>query len=569
MFSIENLLRERYPSFCNKPPLLIRPLLRALRLIFHEREFLQFAATYPHLRGYDFAEQVLDYFEFSFTVRDKERERIPAQGRVVIVSNHPIGSLDGLALIKLARTVRPDVRVVANEILAAIEPLSPLLLPVDNMGGRTPRRNLEAIQRHLNNEGALIIFPAGEVSRFGAKGVRDGKWRTGFLRLANACNAPIVPVFIDGRNSAFFYALSFLAKPLSTLWLVREMFKQARNCVEIRIGQPVSCRGYQRLTMPLQEKSELFRRHVYRIGRNREGILSTEAAIAHPENRALLREEILGCKPLGSTDDHKLICLYHYQSDSYIMREIGRLREVAFRAVGEGTGRRRDTDSYDRDYFHIILWDDSAMEIAGAYRLCDTKQIVPSRGPEALYSATLFDYQDAMSPYFERGLELGRSFVQPQYWGRRSLDYLWLGIGALLRANPQYRYLFGPVSISNCYPKEAVEMMIHFYTVHFPCRENLAQPLLPYQIPPKRQAELRERFPGLDYRSEFSRLKTHLTHMGLSVPTLYKQYSEICQRGGVQFAGFNIDPGFADCIDGLIMVDLDLLTPRKRERYIG
>jgi putative hemolysin len=374
---------------------------------------------------------------------------------------------------------------------------------------------------------------------------------------------------VDGRNSAFFYALSFLARPISTLWLVREMFKQAKNCVDIRIGEPISPESYQRSGVSLPEKAQLFRHHVYRIGKDRDGIFTTEAAIAHPENRALLRAEIQRCERLGTTEDNKHIYLYHCKPDSTIMREIGRLREVSFRAVGEGTGRRRDTDAYDQHYFHLILWDEEELEIAGAYRLCDARPCQQNPNAEYLYSTTLFRFHDSMAPYLAQGLELGRSFVQPKYWGKRSLDYLWYGIGAFLRKHPEYRYLFGPVSISNSYPSQAMEMLVYFYSVHFPPTTKLASPNLPYIIAPQRRQALAELFPGKDYKDEFTRLKGSLSHMNLSVPTLYKQYPDICQDGGVQFAAFNVDPAFGDCIDGLIIVDLDKLKPKKRARYIG
>ena len=147
-----------------------------LRYICHEREFKQFAQTYPHLEGFDFVEQVLNYFDFTFRLKDNQRERIPPQGRVVIIANHPIGSLDGLALLKMVGEVRKDVKAVANEILYSLEPLRSLLLPVDNMGRRTAKEQLRAIRNHLSSEGAIIIFPAGEVSRVGPKGIRDGHW---------------------------------------------------------------------------------------------------------------------------------------------------------------------------------------------------------------------------------------------------------------------------------------------------------------------------------------------------------------------------------------------------------
>ncbi len=568
MLNVETFIQDKYPSFYQRHPRLARPLIRVLRMLFREKSFQQFETDYPYLEGFDFVEQVLDYFDFRYTIRDDERLRIPSQGRVVIIANHPIGSLDGLALLKLVSETRPDVKVVANELLYTLKPLHNLLLPVDNMEGSTSRQNITSIREHLDSDGAVIIFPAGEVSRLSPQGIRDGDWRSGFLRMAINSKSPVLPIFVDGRNSVLFYSVSLIAKPLSTLLLVREMFKQARNCVDIRVGEMISYDSYQKINVPLKEKAKLFKRHLYRIGQSRKGIFGTVTAIAHPENRALLRDEIKQCQLLGKTGDGKQIYLYRYQPNSLIIREIGRLREIAFRAVGEGTGRRRDIDSYDHHYFHLILWDDEELEIAGAYRFCDATLCADTLGQKTLYSSELFSYTPAMQPYLERGLELGRSFVQPKYWGRRSLDYLWYGIGAFLRSNPQYRYLFGPVTLSNAYPKRAMEMLVYFYSQRHPSGQKLAEPALPYRISPERNRELTEKFPGEDQKAEFAQLKSELAHMNLSVPTLYKQYTEVCEPGGVQFAGFNIDANFANCVDGLIIVDLDRLKQSKRERYI-
>jgi putative hemolysin len=151
-----------------------------------------------------------------------------------------------------------------------------------------------------------------------------------------------------------------------------------------------------------------------------------------------------------------------------LLRELGRLREIAFRAVEEGSGKRRDTDSYDDDYLHLILWDDEDLEIVGAYRFMPTAMQVERRGLEGLYSYSLFHYDDKMQDVLEHGIELGRSFIQPRYWGRRGLDYLWSGIGAYLARYPHYRYLFGPVSISGGLPPAARDLLVAFYRLWFP-----------------------------------------------------------------------------------------------------
>lgn len=569
MISVENVVSERFPDFPQRNPTIYKTVVAVLRYLFRESEFRRFAERYPHLSGFDFVEQALDHFDFGVTVSDRERERIPAWGRVVIVANHPIGSLDGLALLKLVAEVRRDVKVVANDVLSAVEPLRSLLLPVDNLGARTARDHLRAIEQHLLNDGAVIIFPAGEVSRMGATGVRDGRWRHGFLRFAAKTRAPILPLFVDARNSAFFYSLSVVAKPLSTLWLVREMFKHNSQSVRVRIGQAIDYEVYNPLPLDSRAKVKLFRRHLYKIGKNRgEGCFHTSAEpIAHPEDRQQLRAQIRQCELLGTTRDGMAIYLHRFEADSALMREIGRLREVSFRAVGEGCGRRRDIDAYDSDYDHLVLWDDEALELVGAYRLRRTGQLL-ERGLDTrpLYSNTLFRYEPESACYLREGVELGRSFVQPRYWGRRSLDLLWYGIGAYVKKFPEVRYLFGPVSISNRYPGAAKDLLVSFYRHYFPAPAAWVRGRLPYQ--PSSTAAV-DRWQTLDYSAGFTALKAELGALDLSVPTLYKQYSELCEEGGVQFVDFNVDPDFSDCVDGLVLVDLQRLKDTKRRRYLG
>ena len=210
------------------------------------------------------------------------------------------------------------------------------------------------------------------------------------------------------------------------------------------------------------------------------------------------------------------------------------------------------------------MWDESDLEIVGAYRFGDAKLLSAEGHPTGLYSATLFNYSGDNEKLFTQGLELGRSFVQPRYWGKRSLDYLWMGIGAFLARYSQYRYLFGAVSISNAYPQPAKDLLVQFYRQHFPAKFGEATSRLPYQV----SADVIETFSGEDYKKEFTLLKHLLANMGVNVPTLYKQYSEVAHDGGVAFLDFNVDPDFNDCIDGLVVVDMDMLTDKKRKRYL-
>ncbi|KXF81978.1 GNAT family N-acyltransferase [Enterovibrio coralii] len=569
MFNIDDVIATNYPSLAGKP-WLARPVSSTLQKLLHQDAFHDFREKYPYLKGFEFVEQVLDYFRFSYSTSDRQRERIPNTGRVVIIANHPIGSLDGLALLKMVKEVRPDVKAIANNLLMQIEPLHSCLLPVNNMSGKTPKENLRKIDEWLQNEGALIIFPAGEVSRFGPTGVKDTAWHSGFLRMASKAKAPILPIHVDGRNSAVFYGASMVYKPLSTLLLVNEMFAQENNNIALTIGESIPYSSYNTsANLPIKTRVKLFKRHLYNLASGKSGVFPTESAIASPEPRLALKEELENSEHLGTTPDGKTIYLYRYRDESHVMREIGRLREVAFRAVGEGTGQRRDIDKYDQHYFHLVLWDPNALDIVGAYRFCDTQAVIAQHGIDAVYTNTLFNYDKEMNTVLNQGLELGRSFVQPKYWGKRSLDYLWLGIGAFLAKHPHYRYLFGPVTISNAMPQAAKELLIFFYSTYFGSTASYATSKRPFNLDSQKQHELLSQFCGDDYQQDLKTLKMLLDNLGTAIPTLYKQYSELCEPGGVQFLDFGVDPDFADCIDGLVMVDMTKLKEKKRQRYIA
>ncbi|GAA5217029.1 lysophospholipid acyltransferase family protein [Corallincola platygyrae] len=565
MLSVEKLINQYYPQLHEKP-WLHKTVRATLRKLLNEKEFVKFSEEYPHLRGIALIEQIFEHFDFTYAVKENERERIPSSGRVVIIANHPIGSLDGLALLHLVSTIRQDVKAVANELLYSLEPLRDLFLPVNAMGGGSKQSQLKAINDYLDQDGAVIIFPAGEVSRLRPQGVRDTKWRGGFLRIASQSRSPIVPVNIKGRNSALFYSTSMLYKPLSTLLLAQEMFKQQSGSLSLRIGDPIPHDSYRGDQLTNKGKVKLFKRHLYRIGTGKSPLFRTEKGISHPENRSYLQQALKECELLGETPDGKQILLYKDGVNSIIMREIGRLREVAFRAVGEGSGKKRDLDKYDNYYEQLILWDPSDLEIAGAYRLAPTKKIVEERGVRGLYTASLFQFEQEMKPYLDAGLELGRSFVQPRYWGKRSLDYLWHGIGAYISRYPECRYLFGPVSISKDMPEAARDLMIRFYLQYFGSESEIARSNRPYRLADNSQ--LTEAFQGDNYAEDFLVLKNMLANMGCSVPTLYKQYSEVCEPGGVKFLDFGIDPDFGACIDGLVLVDITMLKEKKRQRYM-
>lgn len=566
MLNIEQAVQQKFPNFEHSKPWFKKSTLSFLRRITHEQEVNRFLEQHSQLTGFDFIDEVLDYFNFSYSISNRHRHNIPATGRVVIVANHPLGALDGLSLLKMVGEVRRDVKIVANDMLLNFSALSSLFLPVDNLSKSTRKSSVGNIIDSLNRDEAVIVFPAGEVSRIRPSGVRDGKWNSGFLNFAKKTNAPVLPVFVGARNSSLFYSASMVYKPLSGMMLAHEMFNKNSKTIQICVGEPIPYLQIEALPLVKAEKAKLLRRHLYRLAKGKKPLLKTENTIAHPQDRRAIKQELKSAKLLGETADQKKIYLFDYLPDSAVMQEIGRLREMTFRQVGEGTGKKRDLDQYDRDYRHLILWDEQELEIAGAYRIGEVARI--QQNNRQIYSAELFDYQPAMQRYFAKGIELGRSFVSPKYWGKRSLDYLWYGIGAYLKQFPEIRYLFGPVSLSASYPAFGQALIVEYYRQYFADNEQLALARSPYQTDAESLARIDNLFTG-DAEHDFTLMREQLAHMQVTVPTLYKQYADVCESGGARFIDFNIDANFGFCIDGLVMVDLQQLKPGKRKRYLG
>ena len=568
MISVDKVIATNLPQLTNS--FKIKKLVKkSLSYLLHEQEFTNFATAYPHLQGIEFVEQVLDELDFETRYKAKQIENIPSEGKIVIIANHPIGSLDALAVINVLSTVRADLKVVANRMLMTVDAMHSLLLPVDNLSGQSKKQELSNIHQHLKNEGALLIFPAGEVSRLRPTGIKDCKWNSGFLRIAKKANSPILPIYIKARNSPLFYGASMLYKPLASLLLVKEMFKQRQKSLEFEIGASIAPESYLIPDLKDKEVVELIRKQLYRLTTKKTLPLKTHAPIASPECKKELKKAIECCEHLGKTSDGMVIYLYQYQGSSPLFRELGRLREIAFRAVGEGSGNRRDIDKYDMHYQHLVLWDEHALELVGAYRLACAQDVIEQHSQSGLYTDSLFNYTQDMTPYFKQGIELGRSFVQPKYWGRKSLDYLWYGIGAFINRYPQYRYLFGAVSVSNALPEQAKSLLVHYYQHYYGCEKSLATPNNAFRHTPDQQTQCTNLFEGNNIKEDFVELKHILANMGTHVPTLFKQYTELCEPNGVKFLSFSIDPQFNNCIDGLVLVDLEKVKPSKAKRYLG
>ena len=560
------ILLEQMPSIARYPKLLRRLLLLTLQWLICERRINRFLSQHAMTRDFDFVDQVFQLVPTDCTVRHSDLENIPARGRVIIVANHPLGGLDGLALLRLVSSVRRDVRIVVNELLLNITQLNNLFLPVDAMGGETRKADISRILDALNNDEAVIIFPSGEVSRAGPKGIRDRKWLPGFIQLAKTAYAPVLPVHIKARNSNLFYVVSRISRPLSMLMLPREMLGFGGQ-MKFTIGQMITPKAIESLPFSRKKRASLLSEHLWRIGVGKKPLFDTETSIIRPQDRQTIRAELKQAEILGQTSDNKIILLFDYRDNSVVLDEIGRLREITFRAVGEGTGRRKDTDHFDQYYRHLILWDDNDLEIVGAYRLGEIWKW-PQRDSALLYSSSLFDYSDTATTLFDGGLELGRSFVQPQYWGKLSLDYLWQGIGAYLARHTDVKYLFGPVSLSQNLPKKARDLLVSHYGSHYQDPENLASAKKPYVVDVGPTVSMTGPQDTENAAAAFVNMRAQLDFLGVKIPTLYKQYAEVCLPGGTRFCCFNIDENFGYCVDGLVVVDLDHLKPKKRERYI-
>ena len=559
---LEQTLRERYPRwFDGRTGRLVRPLLGGFGRWSGLNRAERFLADQQAQSGLPFVRAALDFLKTSCQVQAADLQRIPRQGRVLILANHPSGARDALALLDAIGQVRGDVCIVANDWLQVIEPLRELLLPVRILGGQPSRASVLAVEQALRQERCVIVFPAGEVSRLGWRGIQDGHWRRGVLHFARRTGAPVLPVCVGARNSALFYGASAVFRPAGTVLLARETLARRRpQRVQLHIGQPrcLSASGYDD-----PNALQALRRELYALGRlDKEGRAQT---LAPPTPPSRLAEGVAALELLGHTHDGKQVRYGRLAADAPLLAEIGRLRELTFREVGEGTGLSRDLDRFDAWYEHIVLWDDPAGRIVGAYRVARCAGVLAQRGLAGLYTASLFDYdQDTMVPRLAQALELGRSFVVPDYWGSRSIDYLWQGIGAYLRRHPRIRYLVGAVSISAALPSAARAQIVAYYRHYHGGSADDAAAKQPFA--PDLPAAL---FAELDAATAFGVLKDNLDALGAAVPMLYKQYVELCEPGGARFLAFGVDPEFGDSVDGLIEVDLQRLKPKKRARYLG
>ncbi len=524
---------------------------------------------YARLTGGSLVDGLLQQLDIRYQVAECDLAHVPASGAAVVVANHPYGVLDAAVLAALLLQRRPDVKFLTNPWLAALPELASLTIPIDPHGDtKTNAPGLRRALDFLAAGGLLVVFPAGEVAHFDftAREVCDPPWQPSVARLLRLASRrqtqlAVVPMHVDGRNSLAFQLAGFLHPRLRTAMLLRELLRQRGASPRVRIGRQIAASSLRERTDDeaiayLRWRTDLLRQRQDFAADTRRPLARApqeSAPLAPPEDPLAIERELAMLPVLGQAGD-----LLAYEAIApqipLTLREIGRCRELSFRAAGEGTGCPADLDRFDRHYTHLFLWDRLRRQIAGAYRLCST-----DAGVDQLYTATLFRYEAAFLERLGPAYELGRSFVAPDYQKDFApLLLLWKAIGRLVLRSPRHCTLFGPVSISNTYRPASRHIMASFLQ-RFAWGGELASlvtgrhPFAP-QVP-SLAADI----------DDLSAAVSDLEQRPAGVPVLLRHYLKL----GGKLLGFNLDPDFANVVDGLIVVDLTRTPPRLLQRYLG
>jgi putative hemolysin len=515
----------------------------------------------------------LDCMQVRYACADEDLRRVPGKGPVVMVANHPFGLVEGAILAALVARSRGDVKILANSMLSGIPALDEHLIPVDPFGAaaKTNWRGVRASLEWLDRGGALITFPAGEVAslHFPDMQIADPAWNENVARLIRMSGARSVPAYFHGANGPAFQIAGLIHPRLRTALLPRELLNKRGRTIRVAIGTPIRAERVAELDQAREATGYL---------RQRTHLLEARGAVAAPRwkfeprraplagaaDPAVMQAEFERIEPLAESGDLAVGIARATQIPD-TLREIGRLRELSFRNAGEGTGRSLDLDRFDRHYLHLWIWNRKAREVVGAYRLAGTDEV---DSPRDLYTSTLFKFHPELLGRFFPALELGRSFVRPEYQkSYGALLLLWKGIGHYVARHPRYRYLFGPVSISREYCSASRALMVEFLRSH--CGntqlEGLVKPRRQFRAHGVRGFDARLMGSLLSNLDELSEVVDDLEADGKGVPVLLRQYL----NAGGQMLSFNVDAQFSDVLDGLVMVDLTRMSGSLLDRYLG
>ncbi|RQO71834.1 hemolysin [Pedobacter sp. KBW06] len=534
-----------------------------------------------HFNGLEFVDKILETIGVSIDFDEDDLKSIPKTGGFIAIANHPYGGIEGLALVKLLCTVRPEAKVMVNFILKKIPNLSEFFVavnPFENVQHTSSISGLKATFDLLQSGTPIGIFPAGEVSTFSLdkQEITDRLWHPVVGKLIARAKLPVVPIYFHGNNGVLFNILSFIHPTLRTAKLPSEFLNKQGLKIKVRIGKPIHIEdiSYRNNTNKLLD---FLRARTYALGTG----LDEEKKLFNPINLFKIKKKP---EPVIEETERSLIVseiedlesFRVWQEKNYevyitptaiipnILREIGRLREITFREVGEGTNKKIDLDNYDIYYHHLFIWDKDQQNIVGAYRIGKGDEILNTMGRRGFYLSELFKIKEPFYPLLRKGIELGRSWIRKEYQLKPlPLFLLWKGILKYLLDNPQYRYMFGPVSISNNFSKFSKSLIVDYIT-----KNHFDYELAAYVKPKNKfKADLSAIDKNLLIESseslkDLDSLISDIENSHIKIPVLLRQYMNL----NAKIICFNIDPKFSDCLDGFLVVDMQNIPSEMLEK---